>query len=113
MKEVRIVIRKECVDPVVHALLQAEVPRLHVSHVHALGAGVDPADAHLSLEEGASFTEKARIDALCRPEDVERVIEAVREHAATGRKGDGTVTVAAVERVVSVRTGEEGLLAVV
>lgn len=41
------------------------------------------------------------------------MIEAVPEHAATGRKGDGLVAVASVERVMSVGTGEEGLLAVV
>ena len=113
MKEMRIVVRTECVDPVVHALLEIGVPRLHVSHVHAVGAGVDPSDAHLSMEEGASFTEKARIEVLCRDDDVEPVIRAARAHGATGRRGDGMVWVVPVERVVSVRTGEEGLLAVV
>lgn len=105
--------RKSRVDRVVRALTDADVPRFHVSHVHVLGAGRDPADTHLSLEEGARYTEKARVEVICREEDVDRVLELVREHAATGQRGDGIVLVTPLERVVSIRTGEEDLLAVV
>lgn len=113
MKEVKIVIRKDRVDRVVHALAEADVPRFHVSHVHVLGTGIDPADARFSLEEAAKYTEKAKIELFCREADVDRVVELVREHAATGRRGDGLVAVTSVERVVSVRSGDEDLLAVV
>ena len=37
----------------------------------------------------------------------------VREHAATGCRGDGGLTVTAVDRIVGLRTGEEDLFAVV
>lgn len=113
MKEVKIVIRRERADRVVRALKSADVARFHVSHVHVLGAGVDPGDARISLEEGARYTEKVKIEVFCRPEDVGKVVDLVREQAATGRRGDGTVAVTDVDRLVSVRTGEEDLLAVV
>lgn len=112
MKEVKAIIRKERVDAVVHALRAAGVTRLWTSHVHALGRGVDPEEAHLSLEEGAEFMEKAKIELFCRTEDLEVVIRAIREHAATGHRGDGLVAVTPLERLVSVRTGDEELLAV-
>lgn len=113
MKEVKIVLRRDRVDPVVHALGEADVPRFHVSHVHVLGSGVDPEDARVSLEEGARYTEKAKIEVFCREADVDRIVALVREHAATGQRGDGLIAVTPLERIVGIRTGEEDLLAVV
>jgi nitrogen regulatory protein P-II 1 len=113
MKEVKIVLRKDRVDPVVHALAAGDVPRFHVSHVHVLGAGVDPEDVRVSLEEGSRYTEKAKIEVFCRAADVDRVVALVREHACTGRRGDGLIAVTSLERIVGIRTGEEDLLAVV
>lgn len=113
MKEVKIVLRRDCVDDVVLALREAGIPRFHVSHVHVLGAGVDPRDSRLSLEEGTRYTEKAKIEAFCREAEVERIVEIVRAHAATGHRGDGVVAVTPIEKVVSIRTGDEDLLAVV
>jgi nitrogen regulatory protein PII len=113
VKEVTIVIRKDRVDPVVHALAAVDLPRFHVSHVHAVGAGIDPDEARFSMEEGTRYTEKAKIEVFCRQEDVETVVGLVREHAATGQRGDGLITVTPLERIVSVRTGDEELLAVV
>jgi nitrogen regulatory protein PII len=89
------------------------VPRFHVSHVEVFGAGVDPEDARFSMEEGARYTEKTRIELFCRVCDVDRIVAMVREHAATGCRGDGVLTVTALDRIVSLRTGEEDLLAVV
>lgn len=113
MREVKIVLRRDCVDAVVLALRSADIPRFHVSHVHVLGAGVDPQDSRLSLEEGTQYTEKSKIEVFCREADIERIVEIVRRHAATGQRGDGLVAVTPIERIVSIRTGEEGLLAVV
>lgn len=42
MVEVRGIVRREMLDRVVHALKEAGVPRLTVTKVHAIGAGVDP-----------------------------------------------------------------------
>lgn len=112
MKEVKAIIRKDRVDEVVHALRAIGVTRAWTSHVHALGYGVDPGEAHLSLEEGAEFMEKAKVELFCRPEDLDEVIRVIRETACTGHRGDGVISVTALERVVSVRTGDEELLAV-
>lgn len=111
MKKMTAIVRKDCVHQVVHSLLGAGAARLLVSYVHALGAGVDPAHFHLSLEEGEAYTEKAKIEVFCTRDDVEGFVETVRQHACTGHRGDGIIAVEDVERVVSVRTGEEGVLA--
>jgi len=113
MKEVKIVLRRDRADPVLRALRHADIARFHVSHVHVLGAGLDPRDSRLSLEEGTCYTDKVKIEVFCRAADVDVVVELVREHAATGHRGDGIIVVTPLERVVGIRTGEEGLLAVV
>lgn len=111
MTRMTAIVRKECVHEVVHSLLGAGAPRLLVSYVHALGAGVDPEHFHLSLEEGEAYTEKAKIEVFCTPEEVDGFVEVVRQNACTGHRGDGFIAVEDVDRVVSVRTGEEGVLA--
>jgi len=111
--EVKIVLRRNRADPVLHALRDADIARIHVSHVHVLGAGVDPGDSHLSLEEGTHYTDKVKIEVFCRAADVDAVVEIVREHAATGHRGDGIIAVTPLNGVIGIRTGAEGLLAVV
>lgn len=112
MKEVKAIVRKERVDAVVHALRSAGVARLWTSHVRALGYGVDPDEAHVALEEGTEFMEKAKVELYCRAVELEEVIRLVREQASTGHRGDGVIAVTPLERLVSVRTGDEEFLAV-
>lgn len=113
MKEVKIILRKERVAAVIKALGEAGVPRLTVSHVHALGAGVDPDHYRLSMEEESAYTEKARIEVVCREDAVPVVVDIVRSHGRTGLRGDGIILVQDVERIVKIRTGDENALALV
>ncbi|MCR4341780.1 MAG: P-II family nitrogen regulator [Gemmatimonadaceae bacterium] len=109
MKLLRIICREERVDAVVTALRASGAPRLFVTHVHSIGSGVDP--EHYRLADGGPYTKKAKIEVVCRSEDVAGQIAAVREKASTGQRGDGVIIVSDVERVVKIRTGEEDLLA--
>jgi len=111
MKELKVICRKERVEGVVAALRAAGVPRLTVSHVHSLGSGVDPEHYRLSLEEGAPYTEKAKLELVCRAEDVARFADIVRENGRTGQRGDGVIFVTEIEQVVKIRTGDEDALA--
>lgn len=111
MTELKVICRTERVECVVAALRAAGVPRLTVSHVHALGSGVDPEHYRLSFEEGGAYTEKAKIELVCRGEDVPRLIDVVRSSCSTGQRGDGMILVTEIERIVKIRTGAENELA--
>lgn len=111
MKELKVICRKERVEDVVAALRAAGVPRLTVSHVHSLGSGVDPEHYRLSFEEGAPYTEKAKIELVCPAEDVPRFVDIVRENGRTGQRGDGVIFVTEIEQVVKIRTGDQNALA--
>ena len=111
MKELKTIVRTESVARLVEALQNAGVSRLWVCHVHSLGAGVDPEDFRPSFEEGASYTEKAKLEFLAPADQVDDLIDVVREHAGTGHRGDGVVVVTDVADVVNVRTGDHDRLA--
>ncbi len=111
MKLLKAIVRPERVENVVAGLRQAGVPRLTISHVQAIGSGVDPEHYRLSLETGAAYTEKVKIELLCQSDAVGTLIELICNEARTGHRGDGIVAVLDVERCVKVRTGEESELA--
>lgn len=113
MKEIKAIVRTERVQAVVKALESTGVSRLLICHVHSLGAGVDPEDFRVSFEEGATYTEKCKVEVVCDDDTVDAIVETVSNAARTGQPGDGIIIVSDVERVTRVRTGDEGRLALV
>lgn len=111
MKDVKAMIRTDAVPDLIQALKDADVTRFYVSRVHAFGAGIDPEDFRLSLDEGGSYTEKARVEFLCRAERCQELVALVREWSRTGHRGDGVVIVTDVSDVVNVRTGDHNRIA--
>jgi nitrogen regulatory protein PII len=111
MVEIRAVVRVEMLDRVVRGLKEAGVPRLTVTRVHAIGAGVDPASTKLSLEEGSAYADKAQVQFICGGDRREMYTELIARLAHTGRQGDGIVSVHPVLAVTKLRTGASGLTA--
>ena len=111
MVEIRAVVRMAMLDRVVHRLKEAGVPRLTVCRVHAIGAGVDPASAKISLQEGTEYADKAILQFICSGERCEMFTELIALAARTGRRGDGIVSVHPVLGVTKIRTGVRGLSA--
>lgn len=106
--EIRAVVRTEMLDRVVEQLKDAAVPRLTVAKVHAIGAGVDPASAKLSPDEGTEYVDKAAIFLICPKERAEMVVELICRSAKTGSRGDGIISVHPVLTVCKIRTGATG-----
>ncbi len=109
MVEIRAIVRVEMLDRVVRCLKESGVPRLTVTRVHAIGAGVDPASTKFSLEEGTAYADKALVQFICAGDRCEMYTELVCGAACTGRQGDGIVSVHPVVGVTKVRTGASGL----
>lgn len=107
--EVRATVRKEMLDRVVHCLKESGVPRLTVTRVHAVGRGVDPATASVSLDEGTEYADKAIVQFICGRDRCEMFTELITCSARTGRRGDGIVSVHPVLTVTKIRTGATGL----
>lgn len=54
------------------------------------------------------FTDKVKLEVLCRDEESDGIVEVVCRSARTGELGDGKVWVVPVADVVRIRTGERG-----
>ncbi|MEX2610904.1 MAG: P-II family nitrogen regulator [Gemmatimonadota bacterium] len=111
MKEIKAIVRTERVQAVVKAIEEIGAVRILICHVHSLGAGVDPEDYRVSFEEGATYTEKSKVEVVCRDESVDGILSALSAAARTGHPGDGIIVVTDLERVLQVRTGDEGVMA--
>jgi nitrogen regulatory protein P-II 1 len=111
MKEIKAIVRRDRVQAVIEGLEAVGAARMIICHVHALGAGVDPTDFRVSFEEGASYTQKSKVEVVCEDGEADAILTAISTAGRTGRPGDGIILVSDVERVVSVRNAEEGPLA--
>ncbi len=109
--EVQAIVRMEMLDRVVHRLRESGVPRLSVTRLHGVGAGVDPSSARVTAEEGTEEMDNGRVAFICDAERAEMFVELLARAARTGRRGDGIVSVHPVLSVVKIRTGAEGLAA--
>ncbi|NIP58523.1 MAG: hypothetical protein GWM92_09550 [Gemmatimonadetes bacterium] len=111
IREIKAYVRSDCVSDVLRALRRVGGSRFYLSHVHAVGAGIDPDELRISLEEGSSYMEKVKLEILCEAEQAEALVEAIRDTACTGHRGDGVVVVGTVEETVNIRTGDRDDLA--
>ncbi len=109
MVEIRAILRVEMLDRVVRCLKESGVPRLSVTRVHAIGAGVDPASVKFSFDEGSAYADKAVVHFICGADRCEMFTELIANAARTGRRGDGIVTVSAIQNVTKIRTGAADL----
>lgn len=111
LREVKTIVRTETLARLLEALEDAGVTRFWVSHVHSLGAGVDPEDFRLSFEDGGTYTEKAKVEFVADASEIDALTEVIRRHGGTGHRGDGVVLVTDVADVINVRTGDRDRLA--
>ncbi len=109
MVEIHAIVRPEMLDRVVRTLKESGVPRLTVTRVHAIGAGVDPASERFSLDEGSAYADKAEIAFICAGDRCEMFTGLIAHAAHTGRPGDGIVSVRRVLSVTKIVDGAGGL----
>jgi len=111
MVEVNAVARTELLDRVIRTLRDAGIPRMTVIPVHAIGRGVDPATAKLSVQEGTQYADKAVVQFVCAGEQCNEYTELICRAARTGRQGDGIVSFRPILGVTKIRTGVQGTVA--
>ena len=97
MKEIKAIIQPFMLIPVLHALNQLpNLPGVSVSDVRCMDA------AHGSSQPDNNI----KIELMVPDEMVDRVLDAIQNHAHTGRAGDGSIFVIDIQKTVRIRTGE-------
>jgi nitrogen regulatory protein P-II 1 len=108
MKRVEAYIQPFMLTRVLHELRQAHVHGLTVSDVRGFGREKDESYPHHASDYAVDFTPKVKLELLCHDDEVEALLSVLQRGAHTGRRGDGKILVSPIERLMSIRTEEEG-----
>jgi nitrogen regulatory protein P-II 1 len=112
MKLVVAVIRPERLNDVLEKLFHAEVKGLTISRVQGHGGEMERVQTYRGTTVKMELSDKVRIEIGVSDHFVETTVNAIVEGARTGDVGDGKIFVLPVDRVVRIRTSEEGRAAV-
>ena len=112
MKLITAVIKPFKLDDVKDALKAIDVTGITVSEVRGFGRQGGHTETYRGAEYKIDFVPKVSRATVVDESRVDEVVEAIAKAAATGKIGDGKIWVTNVDRVLRIRTGEEGADAV-
>jgi nitrogen regulatory protein PII len=108
MKLITAIVKPFKLDDVKDALRAAGVQGITVSEVRGFGRQGGHSETYRGAEYKIDFVPKVRLELVVDDSSVDAVIAAIKASANTGKIGDGKIWVSAVDRLVRIRTGEEG-----
>jgi nitrogen regulatory protein PII len=112
MKLVTAVIKPFKLDEVKDALKAAGIAGMTVGEVRGFGRQGGHTETYRGAEYQIDFVPKVVLEAVVDDSQADLVVDTITKVAATGKIGDGKIWVTEVERIVRIRTGEEGTDAV-
>ena len=108
MKKIEAIIKPFKLDDVREALTEIGVTGMTATEVKGFGRQKGHTELYRGAEYVVDFMPKVKIELIVSDDQVESCLGAITEAARTGKIGDGKIFVSAVERVIRIRTGEEG-----
>ena len=112
MKLVTAVIKPFKLDDVKDALKAIGVAGITVEEVRGFGRQGGHTETYRGAEYKIDFVPKVRLQVVIDDDRVDELVATITGAAATGKIGDGKIWVTDVERVIRIRTGDEGADAV-
>ena len=112
MKLITAVIKPFKLDDVKDALKVAGITGITVSEVRGFGRQGGHTETYRGAEYKIDFVPKVSVEIVVDDGLVDGAVDAIKAGAATGKIGDGKIWVSDVDRIVRLRTGEEGVDAV-
>ena len=108
MKLITAVVKPFKLDEVKDALKDHGVTGITVTEVRGFGRQGGHTETYRGAEYQIDFVPKVVLEAVVDDGDADRVVDTIATAAATGKIGDGKIWVTTVDRIVRIRTGEEG-----
>jgi nitrogen regulatory protein PII len=108
MKLITAIVKPFKLDDVKDALKAAGITGITVSEARGFGRQGGHTETYRGTEYKIDFVPKSRLEIVVDDKQVDDVIETLKASASTGKIGDGKIWVTDVERIVRIRTGEEG-----
>lgn len=112
MKLVSAIIKPFKLDEVREALSEVGVAGLTVTEVKGFGRQRGHTELYRGAEYVVDFLPKVKIELVIEDKLVDQAIDAIQNAARTNKIGDGKIFVTDVERVIRIRTGEQGEAAI-
>ncbi len=107
MKKIEAIIKPFKLDDVKDALNGIGITGMTVTEVKGYGRQKGHTEIYRGAEYIVDFIPKVKIEIVVAADQVDKLVDTIREAANTGKIGDGKIFVLPVERIVRVRTGEE------
>ena len=95
-------------EEVKEALRGAGVIGLTVSEIQGYGRQGGKTESFRGNEYKVEFVPKVKLEVLVDSGDLDKVLELVASAARTGKIGDGKIWAVDLDRVMRIRTGEQG-----
>lgn len=108
MKKIEAIIKPFKLDDVRQALSEIGVTGMTATEVKGFGRQKGHTELYRGAEYVIDFLPKVKIEVVVADELVDQSIETITNAARTGKIGDGKIFVTDVQRVIRIRTGEEG-----
>ena len=106
MKMITAIIKPFKLDDVREALSEIGVQGITVTEVKGFGRQKGHTELYRGAEYVVDFLPKVKLEVAVAADMSEKVTDAIRGAANTGKIGDGKIFVAPVEQVIRIRTGE-------
>lgn len=108
MKLITAIVKPHQVEEVKDALAELSIQGMTVTEAQGYGRQGGHTETYRGTEYKVAFTPKSRLEIVTTDADANRAVDALMLAARTGKIGDGKIWVSTVERLVRIRTGEEG-----
>ena len=112
MKLITAVIKPFKLDEVKDALKANDIAGITVTEVRGFGRQGGHTETYRGAEYKIDFVPKVRIEVVVDDDSVDAVVDTIASSARTEKIGDGKIGVTEVDRIIRIRTGEEGVDAV-
>ena len=108
MKKIEAIIKPYKLDDVKDALNDIGIKGMTIVEVKGFGRQKGHTEVYRGAEYVVDFIPKIKLEIVVPADQVDLIVEKIRAAANTNKIGDGKIFVSPVERVIRVRTGEEG-----
>lgn len=108
MKKIEAIIKPFKLDDVKDALNAIGIKGMTLTEVKGYGRQKGHKEVYRGAEYVVDFIPKVKLELIVEAEQVDQVVECIRQAALTGKIGDGKIFILPVEEVIRVRTGEKG-----
>ena len=108
MKRITAIIKPFKLEDVREELSKVGVKGMTVIEVKGFGRQKGHTELYRGAEYVVDFLPKVKLEIAVSDDMVEVCIEAILKASQTGKIGDGKIFVESLERVIRIRTGEEG-----